>query len=77
MTLKINKNSNYFAMPLEVVDDESLAQKHLTSNLKFLVEQINQTIILGQKNLGGKTIIVGWREYILHPTISATKYCLG
>jgi hypothetical protein len=56
MPLKI-ENNNYFETPLEVAvskgDDESLAQKYLTLNLKLLIGQLNQTII------------VGWREYYI------------
>jgi hypothetical protein len=54
MTLKINKN-NYSEPALEVavlkvfLDDESLAWKFLTLSLKFLVGQINQTIILRKR----------------------------
>jgi hypothetical protein len=70
MTLKIKKKQQLLGnrprscRVERLLDDESLAQKHLTLSLKFLGMQINQTIILGQKNLGGRTIILGRvREY--------------
>ena len=39
------------------------AKKCLTLSLKYLAGQINRTIILGQRNPGSRTIILGRREY--------------
>ena len=66
MTLKI-ENINYSPMPPEVTLKDFLMMKvwcdfFLTLSLKFLARLINRTIILGTKNPGGRTIILGWRE---------------
>ena len=55
------------------LDDESLARKYLNLCLKFLAGQINRIVILGPKNLGGRTIILGQREYILSKSCKNNK----
>ena len=64
MTLRIKNNNNSRSCDVKrPLDDESLVRKYLTLSLKFLAGQRNQTIFLGQNNLGDKTIILGHKEY--------------
>jgi len=64
MTLKIKNNNPWNCNVKRLLDGESLARKYLTLSLKFLVMHINRTIILGQTYPGGRTIILGRREYL-------------
>jgi hypothetical protein len=60
--IKLLRNTREVAVLKRPLDDESLASKYLTLNLKFLAGLINRTIVLRQKYPGGKTIILGRRE---------------